>query len=167
MWEVVGGRGKTKQREGGRGTGGAPKNMRPKQGGRIGNGAGAQPEKEKKVSKEPRIREACKKTAQACRRPACVQSICLHTRYIRSPSVKRSLQNPAKELRACSTACVPSICVCCLVRVRMLSHLRMLSHTRAALHAFRASVGIYEAHPRKEACKACKGMRNCLSPQHH
>jgi hypothetical protein len=82
--------------------------MRPKQGGRIGNGAGAQPEKENKKSqksprmaahllrfsekekqksqKSPRIREACKKTAQTCRRPACVQSIC----------------------------------VCCLIRVRML-----------------------------------------------
>jgi len=86
VWEVA----KKKKANGGRKRdGGAPQNMRPKQGGRIGNGAGAQPapEKEKKKSqKSPRIREACKKTAQTCRRPACVQSIC----------------------------------VCCLIRVRML-----------------------------------------------
>ena len=49
VWEVEGGRGKIKPREGG-GTGGAPKNMRPKQGGRIGNGANAQTAPEKKKS---------------------------------------------------------------------------------------------------------------------
>ena len=168
VWEAVGGRGKIKQREGGRGTGGAPKNMQPKQGGRIGNGAGALPAPEKQKSVK-RALESVKpaKRLQGRAGQHGSEHLIAYKLYKKSPSVQRSLQKPAKELKACGTACVPSICVCCLIRVRMLSHLRMLPHTRAVLHAFRASVGIYEAYPLKEACNACEGMHNYLRSKHH